>query len=649
MADEPAEPAEAARDLVVIALPGVQRFIGEARSTGDVRAASEIVATLASVAAVACQAAGGELIFPSSLAAGADSGDAVPGGEPAASSEASRDGMPNRVVVLAPTGLGGDVAGRAKSAVEAAWESWVRQAMELAGPDKGGPPTPATPGFPAVQWVCVPALPGGYPAQWARAHDLLDARRRVRDFSGVSSSQRALCSLSPRWPAETPPKGVKKHEEDTLSAANWVKRRWRWIHKLDGFASTSSIASAGYRRDVAAHLDDPDVAEAVGGLMAAAREVRDDRETPVPGLPVFRSDPGLWLVRSAGPWVYEDRWQATPLARETRKDPGVLRPVVFRGAAAAKRLAEIMKTAYGVPPPASYLAVMVQDLDGMGLYLSGLAASATGGRLGVSPQAHAGVSESLRGLAALQRQRLKDSDLLGVPVYAGGDDLLAFVPAASALAAAQACHDLIPGDLPRASTAVLFFHYHAGLQTAMSLARLLLDQAKEAVPRKHALTVGYVRRSGASEFSIQRWDATALPGPGGSTGAGSTAESLRLFAADRAHPLSPRLVADLERDASELASLSGREPAIYRAEIARLVGRHIGKAADQEPDGTPVGGGQVRAAGSAAARSAAAREAADALLRLGQQEYAPRGPSYPDGPRPALAARIGVFLRQEAR
>lgn len=32
-----------AKDLVVIALPGVQRFISEARSTADVRAASEII------------------------------------------------------------------------------------------------------------------------------------------------------------------------------------------------------------------------------------------------------------------------------------------------------------------------------------------------------------------------------------------------------------------------------------------------------------------------------------------------------------------------------------------------------------------------------------------------------------------------------
>ena len=116
----------AGRDLVVIALPGVQRFISEARSTADARAASEIVARLAGTAAAECQAAGGELVFPSSLAA--ESGDTAGGGD-ADSGDAIRDGMPNRVVARAPAGAGAEIAGRAGAAVQAAWDSWVRQAF----------------------------------------------------------------------------------------------------------------------------------------------------------------------------------------------------------------------------------------------------------------------------------------------------------------------------------------------------------------------------------------------------------------------------------------------------------------------------------------------------------------------------------------
>ena len=156
------------------------------------------------------------------------------------------------------------------------------------------------------------------------------------------------------------------------------------------------------------------------------------------------------------------------------------------------------------PPLASYLAVVVQDLDSMGRFLSGTPADAAA-RGSIDPNEHERVSRELLRVPQRQRDALRTGELLGVPVYAGGDDLLAFAPAATALDAAQACHDEIPATLPTASTAVLFFHYHASIQQAMREARSLLEQAKEAVRGKHALAVGYLRRSGVSAVSIQPW------------------------------------------------------------------------------------------------------------------------------------------------
>ena len=72
-----------------------------------------------------------------------------------------------------------------------------------------------------------------------------------------------------------------------------------------------------------------------------------------------------------------------------------------------------------------------------------------------------------------------------------------------------------------------------------------------------------------------------------------------------------------------------------------------------EPDGArgdvsqAADAGQVRV--HARAVRAAAAEAADTLYRLGVQEHAPPAADAPAGPRPVRAARIGVFLRQEAR
>jgi CRISPR-associated protein Cmr2 len=197
---------------VVVALPGVQRFIAEARSTSDVRAASQIFVRLAGRAAEVCQDAGGELVFPSAMA-GADS-------------------MPNRVVALFPPGAGPSAARRVEEAVHERWRGWLRDAVPRG--DAG------TPGMPIVHWVCMPPAGGGYPGQWQEAQRLLAARRRVRDFEAVEWRRRVLCSLGPRWPAADPPSGLRPHEQATLSAAGWVKRRWHKLHGLDGFPSTSS-------------------------------------------------------------------------------------------------------------------------------------------------------------------------------------------------------------------------------------------------------------------------------------------------------------------------------------------------------------------------------------------------------------------------
>jgi len=179
----PSLSTDGGRDLVVIALPGVQRFIRESRSTSDTRSASEIVAELAAyVAAEICASPGCELVIPAPDSAGTDAG------------------MPNRVVALAPAGSGEELARRVKLAVEERWSNWV-SALKLPHADTSS----ALPGFPGTQWVCVPCGSGGYPEQWERAQSLLSARKRVRDFTPVEELGRELCMMSPQWPATTKP------------------------------------------------------------------------------------------------------------------------------------------------------------------------------------------------------------------------------------------------------------------------------------------------------------------------------------------------------------------------------------------------------------------------------------------------------------
>jgi CRISPR-associated protein Cmr2 len=617
----------------------VQRFIAEARSTSDVAAASEIYSALAvRIVEVLREDADRELVLPAR--------DPVP---PASAPPSGQEGMPNRVVALLPAGTGAAAAARASRAAHQLWQAQVRRILDPAA----GEPLPGTPGFPCVQWVCVPPGADGYAAQWDKAHRLLTARRRIRDFPAVPEDdwrQRVLCSLAPRWPAEPKaPRGAPRHEQRTpLSAVGWVKRRWRHVNGPGGFPSTASIASAPYRRAVLRRLADRDVAEAVCVLDDARRAVEGvlgtaGRETPVPGLAPVSPEhgPGAWLARSGGPWVYPERWRPETLLREAGLDPArdgsammaQIQQSARDGSQAARRLRGLMEDNLmednGRPAVqlAGYLAVVVQDLDSMGLFLGGNARDAAGRKIDITPNEHRRVSRDLLRVARAQRQALESAALLGVPVYAGGDDLLFFSPAAMALDAAVACHGEIPSSLPTASTAVLFFHYHASIQQAMREARELLEEAKRQVPGKHALAVGYLRRSGVSAISIQPW-----PGQDGESSAGLFA----LFAREREPRLSPRLAADLERDAGELSRLSSlsqqaREPkaALYRAELARLVRRHAGASGEAD--------------------RAAVMRVAGALDWLGSHERAP-GPGDPaERAGPEAAARVGVFLRQEAR
>lgn len=599
-------------DLVVVALSGVQRFIAESRTTSDLRSGSVIIAGLASAAAAAC-AGSAELVFPAG----------EPGGE----------GLPNRVVALAPAGTGPQVAGRAVRAVDDEWARAVRLALGLAA----GADVPVTPGVPSVQWVCVPAGDGGYPGQWRRAQAVLDARKRISDFGDVEAAGRDLCQLSPRWPAQAqaPPKARRHERAEKLSVASWAKRL---LPRIPGsgladegagrFPSTASIASAVYRREVLNRIGADRVATAVGALRRAVTALDATAETAVAGLPRADGEMAGWFRSSAGPWVYPDRWLASALAREHKtggQRDGDFAAVVSAGQTAAKRLQELMAADYEIEPPAAYLAVLMQDLDGMGAFLGGEGRDLAGEAVELTPAGHRRVSAELRGAASAQRGLLESvsEGLLGVPVYAGGDDLLAFTAAATALVAAERLRMVSPAGLPTASTAVLFFHHGAALRHVLAEARSLLEQAKQNVPGKHALGVGFLRRSGFREQSIQPWRPAELAGAE-AAGAGpgeavSTAGAFSLFARDRQRRLSPRLVSVLERDGGELAGIGPAR--VYRAEMRRLVGRHGGD-----------------------------RDDADALIRLGRFERSrSAAPVERELRLPAPAARVAVFLRQECR
>ena len=585
-------------DLVLLSLGGVQRFLRESRTTGDVAGASRIVQDLAWLAARAVHdGLVGEpepygLIVPSLLSAGATSGGAT-----------------NKIAFLAPRGRGEQLAGDVAGLVRDTWQSWVDQVF----PGTGA----ATPGMPDVSWVRVtgPAAGGEYAQLWKRARESLVARRRARVFVPVLVKRASLCSQAPHLPASPVPVRAYRHERQSrerLSVAGWVKR----LAARDGdmsFPSTVAIASASFRARLIGPAASPreDLAAAVAGLASCVDELDPPRERP---LRLADVPPGLEpLATRLGTWVFVERWEADGLRRA-----GVIASprLVERGRRAARSLLAAAR-GLAVRPPSPYFAVVVQDLDRLGQALDGL-----------SLDQHRAVSRALSELAGAQWQLASSGlPLPAEPIYAGGDDFLAFCPAAGALALARRVRQLVTEHLSgtplvaadggpvTATTAVVFAHMGSPLQEVLGIAHEALKTAKDAGvgENRNALTVVVRRRGGERARTIQPW--------GNGMNAADLLETVQPVG------LSPSLASRLELDRRSLSDLARDELwTTLSAELARLVARQ---------------GGTPRAAG--------------ALVELGRTErYRPPARDPFDRPAnlafdPVPAALTARFLVQECQ
>ncbi|MGH3997317.1 MAG: Cas10/Cmr2 second palm domain-containing protein, partial [Pseudonocardiaceae bacterium] len=474
----------------------------------------------------------------------------------------------NKIVFLAPAGTGPAVA---RAAAEAARQDWRARLGKIF---KTGP-LPPTPGMPDLAWVSVTGPVADYEALWKATRAEMDGRRRARVFEPVEIPQRKLCAQSPGLPAVPAPPASLRHERDeALSAAGWAKRR----AGDQRFPSTVSIASSAFRRRLLHRAStDPEVAATlrnpVHRLNAALNQlsVHTDRSTLLEVAVPAGLEP---LAGCLGAWVTPDRWDGEVIGREYGTTPD--ERTVRDARAAAGALAANARNA-GIPAPSPYFAVVVQDLDRLGQALGNL-----------DLHAQRDVSKQLSTLAAHQTELLTKQHPLAVLVYAGGDDFLAFCPAAEALQLAASLRRQVqaavstgplatggPDGTPiTASTAVVFAHMSNPLRDALQAAHQAIMDAKSATSRsgrsRDALAVVVRRRGGERARTILPW----WP-PGTEDGVNATDLLARIRPGAHSDVLSAGLGADLERDEVMLAELAG-EPVLLRAELVRLVSRHGG-------------------------------------------------------------------------
>ncbi|HEU4636123.1 MAG TPA: type III-B CRISPR-associated protein Cas10/Cmr2, partial [Edaphobacter sp.] len=152
--------------------------------------------------------------------------------------------------------------------------------------------------------------------------------------------------------------------------------------------------------------------------------------------------------------------------------------------------------------PYPYVACIVADGDRMGRAISSLSSAAHHRLLSLNLSAFAGRA---RGVVEQTHQ--------GVTVYAGGDDVLAFVPVANALSCAkelQLCFDeslahdsLSAENRPTLSIGLGIGHVMESMGDLLSLGRLAEREAKRS---RNALAVVLDKRSGGQRFWSATWD-----------------------------------------------------------------------------------------------------------------------------------------------
>jgi CRISPR-associated protein Cmr2 len=170
------------------------------------------------------------------------------------------------------------------------------------------------------------------------------------------------------------------------------------------------------------------------------------------------------------------------------------------------KLNQKLKQYAGDQQPDVYYALLMADGDNMGKVIDGQK----------TPSLHRQLSQALSAFA-LDTDRIINEDHQGVLIYAGGDDVLAYLPLHTALACAKALAanfaDRLKsfkageGVLPTLSVGLVVVHHLDPLADALELAREAEKTAK-SFPAKDALAITVSKRSGVDRTIVG--DRTAL-------------------------------------------------------------------------------------------------------------------------------------------
>lgn len=475
--------------LLLVTLGPVQDFIAQARRTRDLWHGSHLLSEISRAGAHHLAKNGAQLIFPAPI----DPEEFEPCPGPLRVNGMPPQSIANRL--LAEVSADPDPATLARSTREAVERYWHDVIAEPVRHNCAGLIAAGTDAVWEEQigsfleftaaWV---PLRDGYREARRAVERALAGRKALHDFRPWRESRPG----SPRSSLDGMRETVLRRSDlrdsalvrtyriqpgEQLDAIGLVKRAGG---RPEQFVPIVNIALGCWLQSAGEHA--PDELKLLAQACDQVQTQRVRRDIPVAR--PFKHDASLVLRSRWRPVLEESGWQGDPDAWGRRYVGPLL-----------ERMVE----------PFPYVACLVADGDRMGNTIDGLATA----------KAHRAFSRALAGFAGRARA-IVEEDHLGSLVYAGGDDVLAFLPLPTALACAGALRtafaetigtsDLPNGQRPTLSVGIGVGHVMEAMGDLLDLGRQAEQLAKGGVAERNALGLVVDRRSGQTRSWRQSWD-----------------------------------------------------------------------------------------------------------------------------------------------
>jgi CRISPR-associated protein Cmr2 len=427
----------------------------------------------------------------------------------------------------------------------------------------------------------------------------------------------------------------------------------------DNFPSVSMIATASFKLRVIENMNNNNLAVKVGCFVEAVEAFAGDRCFGVPAPMVIRAcrdEINKKFARLEGDWLYKEAFEDEKTLLEENKDrlPDTDFKQLFKAAKerqkalfdAIKNIDKTLPKEKQMGSPSIYYAVLLMDGDNMGKWLSGENApeikdvlhpivkntlendSAWQGLLKhkrpLNPSLHLATSKALRDFSLHVVREIVERDHLGKLVYAGGDDVLAFVNLKDLPEVMRKLRAYFSGSLTKegedavkidfkdgsgfipldnegkpinvdsrkhingfmlsmgtnatASMGVVIAHHSSNLSQVLDEVRKCEKEAKK-IKDKNAFCIALAKRAGGTKHIKVKWYYKNIP-PFDKGGQGGIFESIPLLRqlADAFYNdwISPKMVYTL---ITETKGLEGLSPEPVKLEIMRIADRQRNKRA----------------------------------------------------------------------